>query len=213
MAIRKQWIFSVVVATVLGSSASVADVMVDDDVWDVSQGASVTAHSPLIYNSAAADMFGDRHVGNIEAGNTLFSDSYDPGYIHWVEWQTPDPVTIRRFNLVAAHEDPYTRRSFNHFTLYAWSGSEWVQLYDEDIPIPYGGGPNYTAITMLELNEPVTNVMAAQQFRAEFTQHGDVSAAKGPRIMELDGLLIPEPAGFCLLAGGLLIALRRRRFA
>jgi hypothetical protein len=176
--------------------AATADPIVYDDVWDVSQGASVTSSSPTIYNSSASNMFGGS--SGVELPNTLWSDSYGAGQVHWVEWQTADPVTVRRFNLVASHEDPYTRRSFDHFSLYAWSDGGWVQLYDNAVPIPYGGGPTYTGLTYLELNEGVANVVSAQQFRAEFTQYGNVYAARGPRILELDGSLVPEPSTLSL---------------
>jgi len=209
MSIPKGWIVLGVAVSVAWPGAAIADLAVYDDVWDVSQGASVTSDSGT--KNSAANMFGAA-IG-IEAGNTLWSDTHPAGFVHWVEWQTPNDVTIRRFNLVASHEAPYTRRSCDHFALFAWSSGGWVQIYDQDVPIPYGGGPNYTGITLLELNEPVDNVVAAQKFRAEFTQHGNVPAAKGPRIIELDGSLVPEPMSLGLLAVGALGVVRCRRRA
>jgi hypothetical protein len=183
-----------------------ADVPVYDDLWDVSQGTTVTGNSPVL--NSGANLIGG--AAGIEAGNVLFSDSYPAGTVHWVEWQTTAPVTVRRFNLVANHET-ITRRSMNNFALYAWSGGDWLTLYDQAVPLPYGGGPNYANTATLELNAPVDNVVSADMFRAEFTQASTEPAAKGPRIVELDGSSVPEPATMSLLALGGIAMLRRRR--
>ena len=185
---------------------AIADVPVYDDLWDVSQGTTVTGNSPVL--NSGANLIGG--ASGIEAGNVLFSDSYPAGTVHWVEWLTTAPVTVRQFNLVANHET-ITRRSMDHFALYAWSGGDWLTLYDQDVPLPYGGGPNYANTTILELNALVDNVVSADKFRAEFTQYSTEPAAKGPRIFELDGSPIPEPTTLGLLAIGGLAALRRRR--
>jgi hypothetical protein len=179
-----------------------------DDPWDVSQGTSIMGSSPVL--NSAANLIGG--ASGIEAGNVLFSDAYPAGYIHWVEWQTTDPVMIGQFNLVAIHETT-DRRSMDHFALFAWTGGGWnTVLYDEDIPLPYGGGPNYPASNYLELNAPVDNVVLADLFRAEFTQASTVPSARGPRIAELDGYLVPEPSTMGLLVlGGLTAILRHRR--
>jgi hypothetical protein len=202
------WVVAVV-ASAAWCVPAMGEGIVYDDVWDVSQGASVTGNSPTLSNSAAANMIGGSY--GIESNNLLFSDSYGPGTIHWVEWMTLSPVTIRRFNLVASHEDPVTRRSFDHFSLYAWSGADWVALYDQDVPLPYGGGPTYATTSTLELNEAVAAVMSADKFRAEFRQYGNVPSARGPRIQELDGSEIPEPASVALIGLGIVAATGRRR--
>jgi hypothetical protein len=202
---------TLIVVLVLGCAVALpvtasADVPVYNDLWDISQGTTVTGNSPVLNN--AANLIGGA-IG-IEAGNVLFWDSYPAGTVHWVEWQTTAPVTVRRFNLVANHE-AITRRSMNNFALYAWSGGAWLTLYDQAVALPYGGGPNYANPTILELNALVDNVVSADQFRAEFTQASTEPAAKGPRIIELDGSPIPEPTTLGLLTISGLAALRRRR--
>ena len=181
-----------------------------DDPWDVSQGTSIIGSSPVL--NSAANLIGG--ASGIEAGNLLFSDAYPAGTVHWVEWQTTDPVAIARFNLVAVHETT-DRRSMDHFALFAWTDDGWnTVLYDEDVPLPYGGGPYYTELNYLELNALVASVVSADRFRAEFTQASTVLSARGPRIVELDGYLIPEPATTGLMAlGGLVAMIRRRRTA
>jgi len=201
------WSIAAIIAATGISGVARADAIVYDDLWDLSRGATVTGNSPTLYNSRASNMFGGSY--GIEPAITLWSDAYGAGTVHWVEWQTPEPVTVRAFNLVAMHEDPPTRRSMNHFALYARSGGVWVTLYDAAVPIPYGGGEIYTASHYLELNEPVDAVLAAAQFRAEFTQYGNVYTARGPRIAELDGLPVPEPAALALLAAGSALVLGR----
>ena len=183
-----------------------ADVPVYDDLWDVSLGTTVTGSSNVI--SSGANLIGD--ASGVEPGNLLFWDNSPAGTVHWVEWQTTAAVTVRRFNLVAQHE-AITRRSMNNFALYAWSGGGWLPLYDQAVPLPYGGGPNYANTATLELNAPVDNVVSADEFRAEFTQASTEPSARGPRIVELDGSPIPEPTTLGLLTIGGLAALRRRR--
>ena len=123
------------------------------------------------------------------------------------------PVTINSFNLVAAHDESprdARTRGFSRFSLYAKSGDNWVNLYNYYPDNPYGGGTNYLPANFLELNDIVAET-TAQEFRAEFVQYGDITAgAKGPRILELDGYYIPEPATLIILTCGV-FAVRRMK--
>ena len=73
------------------------------DVWDVSQGITILAHSPLDdalgdpLSYDAANIFGATNGTFIEgaAGNVVFTDFQPPGFVHFVEWRTPAPVTVR----------------------------------------------------------------------------------------------------------------------
>ncbi len=187
------------------------------DLWDISNGTTVTANSPLhsASYSKASNMFGDFTATNNynEGENTLFSDRQVDDFIHYVEWETANPVTVNSFNLVASHapEPQYSRndRGFKNFSLYYSTddSSEWIMLYSYDTLSPYGGGENYPESNYLELYDTFS-IVTAQQFRAEFVQAGrrDVNTySAGPRIFELDGYYtVPEPASLLLTTLGIM---------
>jgi len=210
--------FVIVMAALSIVNQSQAKLMSADDPWNISQGASVITNSAVHSASAITNMFGGSG-GYAEATNTLFTDSHQAGYVHWVEWQTISPITLTGFNLVASHDGgsrDANERGFSQFTLYAWVNGDWQTLYNYCPSNPYGGGVNYTGANVLELYADVTPTLA-QKYRAEFVQYGDRTAsAKGPRVWELDGYCnptVPEPMSIILAALGLssLAALRRRR--
>jgi hypothetical protein len=194
------------------SGTSHATPMSTSDLWDVSQGATVTSDSGILqhdYSFDVRDMFGGT-FGTTEVGNTIFSyDSNTTDSLHFVEWQTASPITLQSFNLVSAHDGDANGRGFSKFTLLAKPGSSWVELYEYSPTNPYGGGVNYLGSNYLELNAGVPET-TAQAFRAEFIQYGrqhiDRPEIDGPRIVELDGYgeVIPEPATLCLFGIGLL---------
>ncbi len=199
---------------------SFAMLISNTDLWDVSNGITIIDHSylangPGIYwDSYADNMFGATHEGTIEPPNTIFADNPASGFTHWVEWQTPTPITLTSFNLVAAHGSPsYTDRGFSEFRLYgSTDGSTWDNIYTYVTENPYGGGKNYTHSNQLELYVDLASPVTAQYFKAEFDQAG-VGAYSGPRIMELDGYgsPVPIPGAAWLLGSGLvgLVAVRR----
>jgi hypothetical protein len=182
------------------------------DLWDVSQGATVTGTSGVVTGACASNA-GNMFGGNIggpsclpDVGvNAVFQDFQAAGFLHWVEWRTAAPVTLGSFNLVASHDsgfDGFNQRNINYrgfrtFRLYSGDGAgNWTLLYtytaDPDSDLDYGGGPNFPAQNLLELTASVTPTVA-QYFRAEFVQYGTGSPpsaygdAQGPRIHELDG--------------------------
>jgi hypothetical protein len=70
-----------------------------NDLWDISQGSVVTATSPLDPGNDGRDIFGG-HFGSDEYGNTIFADGQPAGFVHYVEWHTPGPVTVGGLCLV-----------------------------------------------------------------------------------------------------------------
>ena len=59
---------------------------------------------------------------NAERGDVIFDDLAPANFVHFVEWRTVAPVTIRSFNLFAAGDNPTQQwREFATFTLKAKS--------------------------------------------------------------------------------------------
>jgi hypothetical protein len=199
------------------------------DLWN---GATVTANSPLIEwtTSSASNMFGGSF--GVEPANTLFADrlSTGAGTIHWVEWQTTTPQTIRSFELFA-HHDGYPRdatyRGFDLFRLYAYnSGTNAFDILLYNLQLSFGTPPYYDptgalnpCLCVLDVLADVQSVVTTSRWRAEFRQYGAPSGDNdGPRIMELNGFdtslqpaPVPEPATIALVLTGLAGA-RVRRF-
>jgi len=219
---------------------------VTDDLWDVNQGTVVTAHSGMLgppdWHSQfyAESIFGYYNL-DYPSGDGKESAIFGNGVkgtVHWVEWETPAPITLRSFMLGANHDHLpglAERRGFSRFTLYA--ADMTTGLFDNKLFELFPANPyrdtvfppnafsrydaNRDALFMFANVEPTL----ARNFRAEFVQFGDISpSALGPRINELDGFdtfyepgstIIPEPSSAIIACGlgviGLMAAGWRRR--
>ena len=176
------------------------------DLWDFSQGTLVTNWSPT--KGDIRNMFGGNY-GPVFCGpagtHMLFADNYPRGTVHFVEWQTPAPITLRSFSLSANHDGLPANallRGFSSFRLFAAdpdTGEFDNMLYEIALSNPYGDTPQ-PEFTYMNRNPGfahpsmslalTANVLAttAQRFRAEFVQFGPGNSyASGPRIQELDG--------------------------
>jgi hypothetical protein len=151
------------------------------DKFDVRRGAVVTSSTP-VSASLAESMFGALSNGP-EPHVTFFADSA-PGWIDFVEWSTPSPITLDGFNLRASSDVPTLpdQRAFDHFTLKAKVGDQFVTLYDTDMTVPYP----LVQSDNLAISSATTQAVVASEFRAEF-RHYLQGNAPGPRIYELDG--------------------------
>lgn len=162
-------------------------------VWDIAQGTRIVSTSALYPGCRPEDLFGARlsSVGTPEKGSAIFDDSAPDGFVHFIEWETPSPVTVRSFGVIGGHETALNAfiRAFRGFRLYARpEGDEhYSLLYEENVPVPYGSG--YCASLLVQfrnLQTPAT----ARQFRVEFIQNGS-GTYHGARAIELYGFGVP----------------------
>ncbi len=190
-------LYSVSISNQFGSTNSRAALLTvtpyyprsSNDLWDISQGAMVTGTSGVNWNSDARDMFGG-NFSPVETGDTIFADGKPDGFVHYIEWQTPVPVTVDSFALFAAGDGPQylNEREFSKFVLKARSSSDATNfdltLYELDVT-----NHPYSFLDPADQALVVTNItpVTAQYFRAEFTQHNAGRGWDAPRIMELDG--------------------------
>jgi hypothetical protein len=162
-------------------------------VWDHTSGTRVISNSGLYPGCRPEDLFGARlsSVGTPETGSAIFQDSTPDGFVHFVEWETPAPVVVHSFGLLAAHETALNAfiRACRGFRLYARStvNAQFDLLYSEDLTVPYGSGYGGGFLARFRnLMQPVT----AQQFRIEFIQNG-TGVYHGTRAVELYGFATP----------------------
>ncbi len=194
------------------SGTALAASAVYDDLWDISQGATIGSHSALHSSSIIGDMFGG--TSGTAAPYMVFGDGNSDGFIHFVEWETPDLITLQGFNLLAEHDYGTSTRMFDEFNLYYGDGQGgWTNIYSWSLPegqATYGSSGSQH----LELEITLTTPILAKYFKAEFDQAGDW----GPRITELDAIgtasaaHVPVPGAVWLLGTGLigLAGIRRR---
>jgi hypothetical protein len=164
-----------------------------DDLWDVSRGAVVIGNSDIGFGTSAEDMFGARHA-SLEPGTALFSDFPPEGGVHFVEWQTPNPVTVSSLSIFAGGDGEVflNEREFSLVTIKAKStpASGYDRVIYELVPDhPYQFQEAASALlTNVILQTPIN----AQFFRAEFANYISGRGYDGPRIVELDGFGIPH---------------------
>jgi hypothetical protein len=164
-----------------------------DDLWDVSNGVVVTGNSDIGFGTSAEDMFGGGHA-SLEPGTALFSDIPPEGGIHFVEWQTPNPVTVSSLSIFAAGDGEVylNEREFSRVTIRAKStpASGYDKVIYELVPEhPYHF---QDAASILLTNVILQTPISGQFFRAEFTHYISGRGYDGPRIVELDAFGIPH---------------------
>lgn len=171
-----------------------------NDLWDVSRGVMVRRHSPLLRPvDDVRDVFGGHFSppfgpGEGSPDHIMFADGHPNGYVNYVEWATPSPVTVRSFNLWANGDGDSQIREMARFRLLAKSAGSRaydVVLYEFTPTHPYSwvdGVPFWLISAQI-------NPTTAQEFRAEFINYvRPQSPLYAPRIAELDGFGdIPPP--------------------
>lgn len=202
---------------------------VTDDLFDISQGTQVISHSAIDQNSDVQDMFGGQFSPlSSERGNTIFAGNLPKDTIHWIEWQTPEPITLERFDLFAYH-DTHKPASctacvwkdfrdaqyfgFSMFRLFAKDPQgQWEQIHEYTATNLYvtDDGRPVSKTNRLALHSSAVEPTRAREFRAEFTQYGDPpdihphQNMTGPRIVEIDGFgstAPPEPDPIVIVPG------------
>jgi len=150
---------------------------------DLFEHASVTANSGIVSTSLDG-LFGATNILP-EVDSLIFQDNQPDGFSHSLEWHTAAPVTLERFALSAfAGQPPAFQRAFRDFKLFARDmlTHQFVPVYDSPVRTPYPAiAGNYRLYRCANVRP-----MLAQEFRAEFVQHGE-GPFFGPRVMELDG--------------------------
>jgi hypothetical protein len=181
------------------------------DIWDGTKGTVVTAGSAtddffVPHNTNIANMFVPKvNPAATDAANTLFADTKPAGFVHFVEWKTPAPVRLGSFDLFTADDHPSFNRSMDRFTLYAWNGAAFQQIFSSAPAHPYVFDDPAHDLLFSRNVTPITTDM----FRAEFVQNGTIgsgylgSTTYGPRVLELAGYAaapeaVPLPAAFYL---------------
>jgi hypothetical protein len=161
---------------------------VTDDKWDVSSGSVVVSSSGGSIFTIPEHVFGAfADASNPEFQGWVGVDGQPSGYVHFIEWNTPQPVTIRSFKLYAQGDGPRfdNQREMSHFVLKAKSpGSAGFDriLYEFTPQHPYRFVENDLALLLSANVDEVTT----QDFRAEFWDRGNTGFS-APRIYELDG--------------------------
>lgn len=165
---------------------------VTNDVWDVSGGTVVTSYSGEAWPTKPENMLGGvLGSTSLEVGNFIGEDGMPPGFVHFVEWKTPAPVTIRSIRLHAQGDGPIYDNGRDFFEVAIFAKSLGSTNFDVEITAFTPTHP-YTFIDFanrLVLSQNVTPV-TAQEFRVEYIDTG-VRYWSAPRIFELDGFDVP----------------------
>jgi hypothetical protein len=167
-----------------------------------------------LYNAFGAANYGG------DGTSARFSDDYGDGTVFSLRFTLNSAVTVKSFDLLAAHDGggrDSTYRGFKQFSLYSSTdGINWgTALYTYNADNPYNGKIGDIDYNVLDLVRNI-NPTTAQYWRADFVQNGSTEFASGPRINELDGFAttaVPEPVSTTLfiLGGATLVARRLRR--
>jgi hypothetical protein len=156
----------------------------EPDIWNVAS-INVTASSQVRSGFSILDIFGAQN-STAEPGDTIFLDGQPNSYVHYVEWQTANPVTLGGIKLRAGGDGPIysNQREFATFVLKAklHPGDPFTTVYTFYPTHPYTFVEGSTTL----ISSDVTGINA-QYFRAEFVQWNSGRGLDGPRIIELEG--------------------------
>ncbi len=162
------------------------------DLWNITNGVVITAHSHFARWQTDPSGFDARDVfgGNFttfpgETGDIVFDDYVSAGFTNFLEWQTPTPATLKTVKVYAKGDHPLQNaREFSSFTLLTKSfGST---NFDRVLLQLQPGNPyKYLNTSTFLLISNTIPTVTAQSFRAEFISAPGQTFG-GPRILELE---------------------------
>lgn len=185
------------------------------DLFDVSQGVTVTSHSALFTHLGGSDVrsaIGFVNIAFVEPYDTIFADNRPVGSLDFIEFRTTSPVALMSFSLVLSDDSNTgsTNRASSHFRL-LWSrdGSSFELISEGELTPNYEPTYGHSVITISDLALDLSG--HASHFRLELRR----ATTSGPRIIELDGFgvyAVPEPPTFVLAVLGFpILSLARRK--
>jgi len=175
------------------------------DIFDVSQGTTVNAFSPVANGCDITDILGgvagSNTLGCEGAGKVLFNDVNStpwpfgsappsPATNYFLTFTTAAPVSLGSYNLFPQNDsiDGDANRTVSEFQLYLDDGAGNPVTLLSDVTILSSGQVNYRsvyggadAILVSDNFGPVTG----SQFSAVFTSNPLADTSPGPRVFEL----------------------------
>ncbi len=180
---------------------------------DPFEGANISANSPVNPdNPYPENLFGG--TGGTEGDTVVFADGEPVGSVDFIRFNTAAPIELSSYRLFLAggypgNLEPGAKRCITQFTL--WYSPD--ATYDTlslvslaNVSAPYAAAYGSTIIAVEDSFQEVVG----QYFEVEVVR----ASTYGPRLIELDANVVPEPsiASFLIIAG-LLIGYRKFRHA
>jgi hypothetical protein len=156
------------------------------NLWSERTGIRLVASSPLHTRNEWTDLFGtSRSVP--EPGHLVFAGGQGDGALHFLEWETTEPVNLQAFGLLAFHDSANNHflHAFREFRLFVWRAEtqQYEPIWLEPVCIPYGQAFYSCCLgSFRNLQE----ACVGRRFRLEIVQAGPGTSG-GPRLLELYG--------------------------
>ena len=157
---------------------------VTTDLFDIASGNRVIFSTAQHQGAGVSDprsLFGYTS-GFIENTHTIFADGISPGYVEFIEWQTPSWINLSSFELRLS-DDGSTLRSVLDYKLFgSKDGLNFSQLSTGVLPRNASNG--YSPTQMIISDTALTGIATGlRSFRIELTR----ADTTGARLIELDG--------------------------
>jgi hypothetical protein len=189
-------------AAIVADPAPYPEVQSSTDAFDVSQGTTVIGNSAQNPGSDPLSAFGYNNIGAPGPLEVYFLDGPPAGTFDFITFRTSAPIELAGFRLFT-YDDSYdfgnSNRGFRSVTFStSTDGSVFSAVDTATIGNSYANTYGTHQILLRADFAPVV----AQYFRIEVERFN----ATGPRIAELDAIVIPEPGTYAAIAGALALA-------